>query len=152
MESSPRKVCQDELRWGLKRKSGSGRVWRSLQKQQRQHLENVWGSNGDKYQQRRGTPGTGRRSLRSRNPGYDKLIIEGDSQIIINMFKSLQHGSPTSKITKNWHLEASLEAIQQMLASMPVIIPRHVKRSTNKLADWLANESLRIKEDSWDKP
>jgi ribonuclease HI len=44
--------------------------------------------------------------------GYDKLIIEGDSQIIINMFKILQHGSPTLKITKSWRLEASLEAIQ----------------------------------------
>jgi phage terminase Nu1 subunit (DNA packaging protein) len=49
-------------------------------------------------------------------------------------------------------MEASLEAIQQMLASMPMIIPRHVKRLTKKLVDWLENEILRIKEDSWDKP
>jgi ribonuclease HI len=84
--------------------------------------------------------------------GYDNLIIEGDSQIIINMFKILQHGSSTLKIKKLWHLEASLEAIQQMFAFMPMIIPRHVKRSTNNIEDQLANEILRIKEDSWEKP
>jgi hypothetical protein len=32
--------------------------------------------------------------------GYDKITIEGGSHIIINMFKSLQHGSMTSKIKK----------------------------------------------------
>ena len=68
------------------------------------------------------------------------------------MFKSLQHGSLTSKIPKIWHLEGSLEVIQQALASMPVIIPIHMKHSTNKMAYRLANESLRIKEDSWGKP
>jgi ribonuclease HI len=79
--------------------------------------------------------------------GYEKIIIEGDSQIMINMFKRLQQGSSTSKISKIWHLETSLDSIQQILASMPVIIPRHVKRSENKLTYWLSNEIIRIKED-----
>jgi ribonuclease HI len=43
--------------------------------------------------------------------GYTKHIAEGNSQIIINMLKSLQHGSPISKISKRWRLESSLEII-----------------------------------------
>jgi ribonuclease HI len=119
----------------------------------KEHLENVWGSNGDKYQQHCGLQALEEGLHVAEAQGYDKLIIEGDSHIIINMFKRFATWLPDIENHKKFGiLEASLEAIQQMLASMPVIIPRHVKRSTNKLIDWLANESLRIKEDSWDKP
>jgi ribonuclease HI len=83
--------------------------------------------------------------------GYEKIIIEGDSHIVINMFKKLQQGTPTSKTSKSWRMEASMDVIQQRLKSKPVIIQSHVKCSKNKIAEWILNVSYRIREDSWDK-
>jgi hypothetical protein len=68
------------------------------------------------------------------------------------MLKSLQHGSPISKISKSWRLESSLETIQQTLASISVIISRHARRSTNKVAYCIENKILRNVEYVWDKP
>jgi hypothetical protein len=46
---------------------------------------------------------------------YTQLVVEGDSQLIINMLSHLQHGSPLHKISKSWCLSLSLERISHLL-------------------------------------
>lgn len=38
--------------------------------------------------------------------GFSKLIVEGDSQLIIQMLKNLQYSSSPAKISNNWQLTA----------------------------------------------
>ena len=51
----------------------------------------------------------------------------------------------------NWRLEASLERVMKLMSDILVIIPTHVKRSMNKLADWVANEGIKIQSDRWEE-
>lgn len=41
------------------------------------------------------------------------LIIEGDSQIIINMATKLMQGTPTRKISNSWRMAHRLELLRQ---------------------------------------
>ena len=66
------------------------------------------------------------------------LILEGDSLLIINMARRLQVGSIVSKISKNWHLECKLRALNDILDGHPAIIFQHV----NKLTDSIANKGV----------
>lgn len=73
------------------------------------------------------------------NLNLQPLVVEGDSQILINMAKHLQNGSQARKIATSWRLEARLEAIEQSLRSNRAISFNHIKREGNKVADLLAN-------------
>jgi ribonuclease HI len=81
-----------------------------------------------------------------------KLIVEGDSQVIINLLKRMQYDSPILKISNIWRMESSLDAIQQTIRLISVIIPSRIRHLDKKLADWLENESLKTSEDEWDRP
>ena len=43
------------------------------------------------------------------------LMVEGDSQIIINMARKLQAGSLTPQISKNWQWESMLQVLKHIL-------------------------------------
>jgi len=77
--------------------------------------------------------------LLARNLNLQPLIVEGDSQILINMAKRLQNGSQAKKITNSWRLAARLEAIEQALRSNRAISFSHTKREGNKVTDLVAN-------------
>jgi ribonuclease HI len=47
--------------------------------------------------------------------GYCKLIMEGDSHIIINMFSKFLHGSEPAKISPRWRLLSQLKLLQYLL-------------------------------------
>jgi hypothetical protein len=74
--------------------------------------------------------------------GYKKLIVEGDSMVIISMLERMQHGSAIGKISTRWILEGGLERLQSLLPLIEVIIPSHVRCSTNKLRETLVNEGI----------
>jgi ribonuclease HI len=82
---------------------------------------------------------------------YNQVIVEGDSLLIIDMIKIIQRGTQFSKIVFNWRLEASLERVMKLMSNIPVIIPTHVKRSVNKLVDWLENEGINLQSDRWEE-
>lgn len=67
------------------------------------------------------------------------LIIEGDSQILINMASQIIWGTPVHKLSCSWRLVARLQHIEQWLATNREITFKHIKRAGNKVADLLAN-------------
>jgi len=70
---------------------------------------------------------------------YSPLIVEGDSQIIINMVSKIQQGSDVQKVSSNWRMVTRLELLQQWLRNNKAISFKHIRREGNKLADFLAN-------------
>jgi len=67
------------------------------------------------------------------------LLVEGDSQIIINMANRIQNGSQTRKVAHSWRLEARLNSIERELLQNRALSFLHTKREGNKTADLLAN-------------
>jgi ribonuclease HI len=70
------------------------------------------------------------------------IILEGDSQIIIWLITKILHGEHPGKISPNWRLSGLLEEFGALLRPNLSIIPSHVKRDTNSIADCLANEGV----------
>lgn len=70
---------------------------------------------------------------------YTPLIVEGDSQIIINMASKIQQGSETQKVSRSWRMVSRLELLQLLLRDNKAISLKHIGREGNKLADFLAN-------------
>ena len=76
--------------------------------------------------------------------GRKKLIIEGDSHIIIHMLSKIMHGAPISRINQNWRMEDRLHQLRQIVQNILVLIPQHVLRSWNTLDDKLTNASTQV--------
>jgi hypothetical protein len=68
--------------------------------------------------------------------------VEGDSQIIISMLSKLKNGSEPTKISTNWRLLGSLESPKNMISPHMVIIPSHVHKEANNIADKLVNAKI----------
>ena len=64
--------------------------------------------------------------------GYAKLVVEGDSQVIIMMLKRMQEGYAIIQISNCCHLEGGLECLQAITPSIEVIVPSHIRKSTKK--------------------
>lgn len=71
--------------------------------------------------------------------GFFLLIIEGDSQIIINMASKTLQGSPSCEVSNRWRMAKRLELIECWLNSHRAITLKHICREGNKVADLLAN-------------
>lgn len=67
------------------------------------------------------------------------LIVEGDSQIIINMALKLQQGSAAQKVSRSWRMATRLESLQTWLQNNKSTSFKHIRREGNKAADFLAN-------------
>jgi ribonuclease HI len=74
--------------------------------------------------------------------GYQKLIIEGDSRVILALFTKLLNGSEPAKISPNWRLLSLLEYLKSSLLPNSVLIPSHVRWEANKVADKLKNVGI----------
>jgi hypothetical protein len=70
---------------------------------------------------------------------FSKLIVEGDSQIIINLLRKILNGASPDRISPSWRLLHGLQSITDSLRPNLAIIPAHVRRSANQVADELAN-------------
>ena len=75
-----------------------------------------------------------------KNNGYNKLIIEGDSSIIISMFQHIIHGTPPTKTTHSWKLLDLLEEPPTLLVEALVAFTSHAKHDANKVVDYLENQ------------
>lgn len=70
------------------------------------------------------------------------LVVEGDSQIIINMARKLQTGSLMTQVSKNWRWESRLSTLRQILVGEESLLLTHVKREGNTVADAMANSGV----------
>lgn len=71
--------------------------------------------------------------------GYFLLIIEGDSQILINMVNKIMQGTHSSKVSNSWRMVNRLELIEIWLSSHKAISLKHIRQEGNKVDDLLAN-------------
>jgi ribonuclease HI len=69
-------------------------------------------------------------------------IVEGDSTLVINTVKRLQNGTRVGKVQRHWHLAHSIRKIQDHLQTINTVELCWVRRSTNGLADRIANEGV----------
>ena len=74
--------------------------------------------------------------------GKLSLVVEGDSQIIINTTRKLQAGSLTTQVSKNWRWKSRLSTLRQILAGEEALLLTHVKREGNRVADAMANSGV----------
>lgn len=68
------------------------------------------------------------------------IILEGDSQVILHLITRILHGSNPQTISPSWRLASLLEDFNNLRSRSLNIIPSHVKRKSNGVADYLANE------------
>lgn len=71
--------------------------------------------------------------------GWFPTILEGDSQIILQMTTKLLHGKPVNKVDDTWKMAHSLEQLRALLRAHSKVQNNQVKRKANKLADLLEN-------------
>ena len=77
---------------------------------------------------------------------YHQIIIEGDSQIIIQLISKILHGELPRQISPSWRLSGLLEDLEGLIHPNLILIPVHVKREANKVVDHLANAGIDSKE------
>jgi len=70
------------------------------------------------------------------------LEVEGDSQILIAAATRIHSGTSAAKIASSWRLLSRLEQIEEWLRTSRSITFKHIWRSTNKVADRLANQGV----------
>jgi ribonuclease HI len=70
---------------------------------------------------------------------FPQLIVEGDSQVIIGLLSEILNGANPDKISPSWRLSHGLQIIAGLLHPNRVLIPSHIKRKANQVADDLAN-------------
>jgi ribonuclease HI len=78
---------------------------------------------------------------------FTKLIVEGDSQIIINIFSKILNGVDPERISPSWRLSHGLKTITDLMQPNHAVIPAHIRRKANQVADELANLGT-----NWDGP
>jgi ribonuclease HI len=71
-----------------------------------------------------------------------QLIVEGDSQIIIQLITKIIHGSHPLEVSPSWRLSGLLEDFKSFLQPNLTLIPSHVKREANKIVEFLENEGV----------
>jgi ribonuclease HI len=75
----------------------------------------------------------------SQNNGFHNLIGEGDSQIILSLFARILNGVDSNNISPCWRLTIGLCTITTLISPHLVLIPSHVRRKANEVADHLTN-------------
>jgi ribonuclease HI len=73
---------------------------------------------------------------------FTKLIVEGDSQIIINLLRRILNGANPDRISPIWRLSHGLQIITDLLQPNLAVIPAHIRRKANQVADELANMGI----------
>jgi ribonuclease HI len=74
--------------------------------------------------------------------GHHKIILEGDSQVIIRLTTKILHGCHPDKVSPRWRLHGLLEDFNHLLQPQLNITTSHVRREANKVADCLANVAV----------
>ena len=79
--------------------------------------------------------------------GWFPIILEGDSQVILQMENKLLHGKPVSKVAENWKMNNSFEMLRNILQGHSEVKIHHVRRKENKLVDLVANYGVTQKQE-----
>lgn len=79
----------------------------------------------------------------AQNNRFFPLIIEGDSQILINMINSILQGTSAHKVGSSWRLAERLEQIEQWLLTHHAATISHTRQNGNKAIDLLANIGIK---------
>jgi ribonuclease HI len=82
--------------------------------------------------------------------GFHKLIVEGDSYVVLSLLTCLINGSNPTKISPNWRLLSNLELLKSLLLNHIVLIPSHVRREANKVENKLANIGVNMEDSDLD--
>jgi len=77
---------------------------------------------------------------------YLNVIIEADSELVINSAKRISHGTGSEKVSKHWRLISVLHKIQGHLQGLRMVRFKHVHRKANKLVNILAKQGVSCKE------
>jgi len=75
----------------------------------------------------------------ARANGLTKLIVEGDSQLIINILSRMLNGVHPDRLAPSWRLSLGLQILSDLLQPDQAIIPSHIRGKANQVADELAN-------------
>jgi ribonuclease HI len=70
---------------------------------------------------------------------FTKILVEGDSQVIISLLRRILNGANPDSISPSWRLSHGLQIITGLMHPNQVIIPAHIRRKANQVADELAN-------------
>lgn len=70
------------------------------------------------------------------------MIVEADSELIVNSVKRISWGTTPNKTSKNWRLIQIFQRIQLHLQILRIVSFNHMRRTTNKLADIMANQGV----------
>ena len=79
--------------------------------------------------------------------GWHSTILEGDSQIILQMAEKILNGKHVHKVVDNWQLIHNLDLLRNKLYNWPDVKIRHVRRKVNSLADLLANYGVETRQE-----
>jgi hypothetical protein len=71
--------------------------------------------------------------------GAHNVVVEGDSQIILNILQRILKGANPDKATPSWRLSHGIQLLSSLIRPTQAIIPSHVRRQANQVADELAN-------------
>ena len=61
---------------------------------------------------------------------------------MVNALSKIIHGTNFEESTQNWRLNITIKEVACIRKDIPVIVPSHVYKTTNKLVDRLANEGV----------
>jgi hypothetical protein len=73
---------------------------------------------------------------------FNKIIVDWDSQIIIQIITKILHGEHPLEISPSWRLSGLLEDFGSLLRPSLTIIPSHVKWDAKIVTDYLENEGV----------
>lgn len=77
-----------------------------------------------------------------RDSNLHNIIIEVDSKLIINLVNKIGNGSTPDKVSRHWRLLQVYQRIQSHLQNMRTLSFIHMRRTTNRLVNILANEGV----------
>lgn len=70
------------------------------------------------------------------------IIIEADSELIINSVKRICCGTEPKKVSSHWRLIQVFQRIQFHLLDLHTVSFTHVRRTANKVVNILANQGV----------
>jgi ribonuclease HI len=58
--------------------------------------------------------------------GLNNLVVEGDSQVILNIFQRILKGANPDKVTPSWRLSHGISLLSSSIIPTQAFIPSHV--------------------------
>ena len=59
--------------------------------------------------------------------------------MVTGILRKLQQGTPWEKITQSWRTTTLIQEVSQLMKQIQYLLPGHIRRKGNTVADYLAN-------------